>query len=102
MIKSVRTKSGNIAGLKKEDVKVVIMIKRKKVKNMIEETKYRIEILINGCRHQWYWNVNVNEVLAWFRRKWEVRYYDGRCSFIVYENDRELTNKELIDLGFIR
>lgn len=69
---------------------------------MIEETKYKIEILVHGCRREWYWNVNVSEVLAWFRRKWEIRYYDGVCSFVVYENDRELSSTELYELGFIR
>ena len=69
---------------------------------MIEETKYRIEIFKNGFKHQWYWNANVSEVLAWFRRNWEIRYYQGGCSFVVYENDRELTSKELYELGFIR
>jgi len=62
--------------------------------------KYRIEIWVYHNLHTKYESDDIKEVLKWYRKKWQVSYDFGNCTFYLFEDNKRLSFEETNELGF--
>lgn len=62
--------------------------------------KYKIEIWQYHSVSDTYESNHIEDILGWYRLKWDYVYERGLCTFYVYEDCVEMTFDELYALGF--
>lgn len=62
--------------------------------------RYKIEIWQWRSIVDTYNSDDINEILYWYKCRWQDCYYYGNCAFYVYDYDRELSFDERYKLGF--
>lgn len=62
--------------------------------------KYKIEIWQYHSIVDTFESDNINEILEWYKEKWQPAYRYGACAFYVYKNNKRLDFNEEDKLGF--
>lgn len=61
--------------------------------------KYKIEIWRYGSEVDKYESDKIEEIVSWYRCKWQDCFENGGCTFYIYEYGRELSFDEEDEIG---
>lgn len=63
-------------------------------------SEYRLEVWVDGNPSATYRDNDIENLFKTFEEDWS-EYEGGRCETYLYKDDRELSDEEILELGFV-